>query len=84
MISPKTGSPPVNHVAGVTVTAENIAFGNLLSHLLFLLGPEAGYEFIERYKEEGIDAVFIEEDPMGRLLLSSSEGLHNSLTDINL
>src|SRR3989338_263282 len=87
VINPKTGWPPisgVNPVAGVTVIAENIAFANLLSHLFFILVPEKGYEFIERHKEEGIDAVFIEENKTGQFLLSSSEGLHNGLTDINL
>lgn len=84
VIDPKTGSPPTNPVVGVTVTADNIAFANLLSHLLFILGPERGYEFIDRYKEEKIDAVFVEESPSGRLTLSSSEGLHGNLKDINL
>jgi thiamine biosynthesis lipoprotein len=84
VINPKTGWPPMNDTVGVTVTAENIAFGNLLSRLLFILGPEKGYEFIERYKEEGINAVFIEENGPNRLTLSSSEGLHNALKDINL
>lgn len=84
VINPKTGSPPMNGVVGVTVAAENIAFANLLSHLLFILGPEKGYEFIERYKEEGIEAIFIEESKPGQFSLSSSEGLHNNLSDINL
>ncbi len=84
MINPKTGEPPMNGVVGVTVTAENIAFANLLSRLFFILGPEKSYEFIDRHKEEGIEALFIEENKNGRLLLTSSEGLRNSLKDIHL
>lgn len=84
VIDPKTGSPPANKVAGVTVIAENAAFASLLSRLFFVLGPEKSYEFIDRYKEEGIEAVFIEEAPGGSLVLSSSEGLHNNLKDMDL
>ena len=84
MIDPKTGFPPENHVAEVTVVAENAALANILSKVFFLLGPDKSFEIVDRLKDEKVQALFIEEKSDGKLTISCSEGIQARLMDIDL
>ncbi len=84
ILDPKTGAPPDNHVASVTVVAKNMALANILSRVFFILGPEKGFELVEQLKEEGIEVIFIEEKPDQKPTLSCSEKIQGRLADIQL
>jgi thiamine biosynthesis lipoprotein ApbE len=56
----RTGRP-VKGIAGVTVVAPSAMLADGLSTTLFVLGPEAGFQFLERYP--GCEAVWIRDTP---------------------
>ncbi|MEI8345538.1 MAG: FAD:protein FMN transferase, partial [Candidatus Omnitrophota bacterium] len=83
VFDPETGSPPAGGgVIGTTVTARHAAVAHALSYAFFVSGPEKSYELAERFKEEGVGAVFFEEGQNDKVLLSASENLRRSLKDI--
>jgi thiamine biosynthesis lipoprotein len=83
-INAKTGTIPGNTVSNVTVIAKNAALGTALSEALFLLGPENGFELIERFKSDEVEAICVEENPSGKFVLSASDGAHPFIKDIRL
>ncbi|MGH7198304.1 MAG: FAD:protein FMN transferase, partial [Candidatus Omnitrophota bacterium] len=84
IFSGKTGSPPDNRIASVTVISKNAVFSGLLSEVLFVLGFERGLELIESLKEENAGAILIEERSENQFVLASSEGSQNYIKDIRL
>lgn len=63
LIDPKTGWPVQNRVGGVSVVATNSMTADALATTLFVLGPEAGVEFIESWPNAA--ALFIVRESEG-------------------
>lgn len=57
ILSPSTGYPYENEIAGVSIISDKSIDGDCLSTLIFSLGVEEGLEFIEAMA--GVDAIFI-------------------------
>ncbi len=84
ILDPKTGFPPQNRVASVTVIADNAALAAILSHAFYVMGPEKSFQWIEKFKDEEIEAVFLEEKDNDAVVLSCSEAAQGLLRDIAL
>ncbi len=61
IFDPKTGWPVQNHVAGVSVVAPDSMTADGLATTLFVLGPEAGFRFLESWTNTA--ALFILHEP---------------------
>lgn len=57
ILSPKTGYPYENQIAGVTIVSDSSTDGDALSTAVFAMGVEEGLAFVETL--EGVDAIFI-------------------------
>ena len=84
VVSGRTGSPPDNRVASVTIIAKNAVLSSLLSEALFVLGPENGLELVESLKEENPGAIVIEQRSDDQFVLASSEGSQNYIKGVRL
>jgi len=73
LIDPRTGLPAADF-GSVTVLAQDALTADALSTGLFVLGPEAGLELVERLK--GVEAIFIEATTPERRV-RVSEGLRH-------
>ncbi len=73
LLDPRNGMPMENGLLGVTILSESSTDGDMLSTVCFLMGPEAGMEYVESLP--GIEAVFITED----YTLHPSSGLSGRL-----
>lgn len=60
ILSPKTGYPYENDIAGVSIVSEKSIDGDCMSTLIFSLGIEKGIEFVENMN--GVDAIFVTKD----------------------
>jgi thiamine biosynthesis lipoprotein len=61
IIDPRTGEPPADGPASVTVLAPTAAEADALSTAFYLLGPEAAAAYTERHPDTG--AIFVLEGP---------------------
>lgn len=60
ILSPKTGYPYENEIAGITIVSDNSTDGDALSTSVFAMGVEEGMKFVNSI--DGIDAIFITKD----------------------
>jgi thiamine biosynthesis lipoprotein len=60
LIDANTGYPVDNNLASVTIIADKGIDADALSTMIFLMGLEKGYEYIEN--TQGVDAIFITKD----------------------
>ena len=60
ILSPKTGYPYENELAGITIISDKSSDGDALSTSVFAMGVEEGMKFINT--QEGIDAIFVTKD----------------------
>lgn len=60
ILSPKTGYPYENEIAGITIISDTSADGDALSTSVFAMGVEEGIKFVNSI--DGIDAIFITKD----------------------
>lgn len=60
ILSPKTGYPYDNEIAGITIISDTSADGDALSTSVFAMGVEDGMKFVNSI--DGIDAIFITKD----------------------
>lgn len=60
ILSPKTGYPYENEIAGITIISDTSADGDALSTSVFAMGVEDGMKFVNSI--DGIDAIFITKD----------------------
>lgn len=60
ILSPKTGYPYDNEVAGITIASDKSTDGDALSTSVFAMGVEEGMKFVNSI--DGIDAIFITKD----------------------
>lgn len=60
ILSPKTGYPYENEIAGITIISDTSADGDALSTSVFAMGVEEGMKFVNSI--DGIDAIFITKD----------------------
>lgn len=60
ILSPKTGYPYDNEVAGITIVSDKSTDGDALSTSVFAMGVEEGMKFVNSI--DGIDAIFITKD----------------------
>ncbi len=84
IFDPKTGAPLDNHMASVTIITEKALLAHLVSNAFFVLGPEKGFNLVEALKEDGVEAVCIEEKSTEQFILGGSEGTHALMTEINV
>ncbi|HIE43941.1 MAG TPA: FAD:protein FMN transferase, partial [Candidatus Omnitrophica bacterium] len=77
IINPSTGYPVDNNVIQATVIAPICADADALATALMVMGTEKGLRLIEGLKDT--EAVMIEEDKMGKLLIHYTSGLQNSI-----
>ena len=82
--NPQTGQPEDNHVSSVTIIAEKALLANVVSQAVFVLGAEKGYELVDKLKEDGVEAICIEENPKDRFVLSGSEGAQPLIKEVTL
>lgn len=60
ILSPKTGYPYENEIAGITIISDKSSDGDALSTSVFSMGVKEGMKFINT--QEGIDAIFVTKD----------------------
>ncbi|WP_066895920.1 FAD:protein FMN transferase [Clostridium nigeriense] len=60
ILSPKTGYPYENEIAGITIVSDTSADGDALSTSVFAMGVEEGMKFVNSI--DGIDAIFVTKD----------------------
>ena len=60
ILSPLTGYPYENEIAGITIVSDKSVDGDALSTSVFAMGVEEGMNFVNSI--EGIDAIFITKD----------------------
>lgn len=60
ILSPKTGYPYENEIAGITIISDKSSDGDALSTSVFAMGIEEGMKFVNT--QEGIDAIFVTKD----------------------
>ncbi|HTL71377.1 MAG TPA: FAD:protein FMN transferase [Candidatus Eisenbacteria bacterium] len=86
LIDAKTGYPGRRSVAGVSVIASDATLARAVSEAFFVLGAEEGYKLVDRLKEDGVEAVCIEETGTTnkRLTLSASEGAQSFIKEVRL
>ncbi|MDV4149523.1 FAD:protein FMN transferase [Clostridium sp. AL.422] len=60
ILSPKTGYPYDNEIAGITIVSDKSVDGDALSTSVFAMGVEEGMKFVNSL--DGIDAIFITKD----------------------
>lgn len=60
ILSPKTGYPYENEIAGITIISDKSSDGDALSTSVFAMGVKEGMKFINT--QEGIDAIFVTKD----------------------
>ncbi len=60
ILSPKTGYPYENEIAGITIVSNKSIDGDALSTSVFAMGVEEGMKFVNSI--DGIDAIFITKD----------------------
>ena len=60
ILSPKTGYPYENELAGITIISDKSSDGDALSTSVFAMGVEEGMKFVNT--QEGIDAIFVTKD----------------------
>ena len=60
ILSPKTGYPYENEIAGITIVSDKSTDGDALSTSVFAMGVEEGMNFVNSIN--GIDAIFITKD----------------------
>lgn len=60
ILSPKTGYPYENEIAGITIVSDKSTDGDALSTSVFAMGVEEGMKFVNSI--DGIDAIFITKD----------------------
>ena len=60
ILSPKTGYPYDNEIAGITIVSDSSTDGDALSTSVFAMGVEEGMKFVNSL--DGIDAIFITKD----------------------
>lgn len=60
ILSPKTGYPYENEIAGITIISDTSTDGDALSTSVFAMGVEDGMKFVNSI--DGIDAIFITKD----------------------
>lgn len=60
ILSPSTGYPYENNIAGITIVSDYSVDGDGLSTSVFAMGVEEGLKFINNY--EGVDAIFVTND----------------------
>lgn len=76
ILSPKTGYPYENEIAGVTIISDTSTDGDALSTAIFSMGIEEGLKFVESL--DGIDAIFVSTD--SKVYVSSDIKEHFNLT----
>jgi thiamine biosynthesis lipoprotein len=76
LIDANTGYPVENNLASVTIIADQGIDADALSTMVFLMGLEQGYEYIETL--QGVDAIFITKD---KKIYSTSDTLNLQITD---
>lgn len=84
IVDPRTGRVPEQPIASVTLISPSAALSNVAAKAFFVLGPEKGFEMVERLKDEKIEAICLEEDRAGRFSLATSEAARAYLKDISL
>lgn len=57
ILSPKTGYPYENNIAGITIVSDKSVDGDALSTSVFAMGVEDGLKFVN--SRDGIDAIFV-------------------------
>ena len=60
ILSPKTGYPYENNIAGITIISDKSTDGDALSTSVFAMGVEDGLNFVN--SRDGIDAIFVTKD----------------------
>ncbi|MCF0148068.1 MAG: FAD:protein FMN transferase [Clostridium sp.] len=60
ILSPKTGYPYENEIAGITIVSDKSIDGDALSTSVFAMGVEDGMKFVNTI--DGIDAIFVTKD----------------------
>lgn len=60
ILSPYTGYPYDNEIAGITIVSDTSADGDALSTSVFAMGVEEGMKFVNSI--DGIDAIFVTKD----------------------
>ena len=60
ILSPKTGYPYENEIAGITIVSDKSTDGDALSTSVFAMGVDEGMKFVNSI--DGIDAIFITKD----------------------
>jgi thiamine biosynthesis lipoprotein len=84
LFNANTGYPAQNRVSSVTVIAKDATISNVLSEALFVMGPERGFELIEKMTEEAPGAIYIEERSEKDFTLAGSDGVQPFIKDIRL
>lgn len=77
ILSPKTGYPYENNIAGITIISDKSVDGDGLSTSVFAMGIEDGLKFVN--SRDGIDAIFVSND--NKLYLSN--GIKDNFTLTN-
>lgn len=74
ILSPKTGYPYENNIAGITIVSDKSVDGDALSTSVFAMGVEDGLKFVN--SRDGIDAIFVTNDNKVYL----SDGIKDNFT----
>lgn len=70
ILNPKTGYPAQSGISSVTVISADSVCADALSTSLFVMGKDAGIEFVNKY--ENAEAIFVGEDNDCRVIAYSS------------
>ncbi|MBM6839894.1 FAD:protein FMN transferase, partial [Clostridium saudiense] len=60
ILSPETGYPYENDIAGITIISDKSTTGDALSTSVFALGIDEGMKFVENLDD--VDAIFVTKD----------------------
>jgi thiamine biosynthesis lipoprotein len=84
ILDPRTGYPVESGVVSVTIIAKDAFTADALDTAFFVMGPEKGFEMIEKLKDQGVEAIVIQELPGGKLSLAGSFGAMKLVQKVDL
>lgn len=82
ILDPRTGFPVTNGIVSVTIIAKDAFTADALDTAFFVMGPEKGFEMIERLKDQGVEAIVVQELPNGKLSLAGSFGAMSLVQEV--
>ncbi|TSA27259.1 MAG: FAD:protein FMN transferase [Bacteroidetes bacterium] len=81
-IDPHTGYPVTHSLLSVTVVADRCGYADAYATAFMVMGPDSAMQFLAGNRE-GLEAYFILSGPDGSYKTVMTEGLKQSLTEIN-